>query len=73
MEELSRQAMHLPRNERLALAKILLDVDESSDNSKIEALWHTEILNRAQAVEEGVAQGCSYDEALRRVDAALKR
>ncbi|MCH8474741.1 MAG: addiction module protein [Opitutales bacterium] len=73
MLELSRQAMHLPRSERFALAKRLLDVDDSSDDSKIEALWHSEILNRAQAVEEGVAQGCSYDETLRKVDAALNR
>jgi len=72
-EEISRDAVYLPRKQRLALARFLLDLDDPSEDQETEALWHAEILKRAQAVEEGTAQGLSYAEALQKVDAALEK
>lgn len=40
--------MYLPRNQRLALARFLLDSDDPSEDQETEALWHSEILKRAQ-------------------------
>ena len=59
LEEISKGAMQLPRDQRLALAKLLLDTEDPSDYPNSDALWHSEILHRAQAVEEGVAEGSS--------------
>ncbi len=72
-EEISREAVYLPRNQRLALARFLLDLDDPSQDQETEALWHAEILKRALAVEDGTAQGLTYAEALQKVDAALEK
>jgi hypothetical protein len=36
-------------------------------------LWHSAILNRVQAVEEGKTEGVAYEQVLDKVDAILKR
>jgi hypothetical protein len=72
-EEISRDAVYLPRNQRLALARFLMELDNPSQDPRAEALWHSEILKRAEAVKEGTARGLSYREVMNRVDAALKR
>ncbi|MCD8483637.1 MAG: addiction module protein [Verrucomicrobia bacterium] len=72
-EEISRYSLQLPRNQRLALARFLLDLDNPSDDPEVEDLWHSEILKRARAVELGTTQGLAYGEVLGKVDAAINR
>jgi len=72
-EEISRHSVQLPRSKRLALARFLLELDDPAEDKDASALWHTEILKRAQAVEEGKTEGISYGDALERIDAVLKR
>ncbi len=72
-EQISRDSVQLPRNKRLALVRFLLELDDPSDDTEAEVLWHSEILERVQAVEEGAAQGIAYGEVLGKIDAALKR
>jgi len=61
------------RTKRLALARFLLELDDPAEDKDASALWHTEILKRAQAVEEGRTEGIPYGDALERIDAVLKR
>jgi len=72
-EEISRHSVQLPRSKRLALARFLLELDDPAEDKDASALWHTEILKRAQAVEEGRTEGIPYGDALERIDAVLKR
>jgi len=64
-EEITEQALRLPRQQRLALANRLLSDSEDGDASAIEAVWEEEILARIQAIDNGSAVGVPYEEVLR--------
>jgi putative addiction module component (TIGR02574 family) len=67
LAELAREAVELPQQQRLTLARILLD---SSDTSAVEPLpevdaaWEDEIAQRIRAIDAGQAQGKSWDSVL---------
>ena len=72
-EEISRHSVQLPRSKRLALARFLLELDDPTEDLEASDLWHSEILKRAQAVEEEKTEGIAYGDVLKRVDAVLNR
>ncbi|MGF1530343.1 MAG: addiction module protein [Puniceicoccaceae bacterium] len=72
-EEISRHSVQLPRSKRLALARFLLELDDPAEDKDASDLWHAEILNRVQAVEEERTEGVAYEQVLSKVDAILKR
>lgn len=72
-EEISKEAIHLSKNQRLALARFLLDLEDTPENPKVEQVWESEILKRAQAVEEASVKGVKYGDVLGKVDSALSR
>ena len=72
-EEISRYSLQLPRSKRLALARFLLELDDPAEDKEASDLWHSEILKRAQAVEEEKTEGIAYGHVLERVDAILNR
>ena len=65
--------MQLPRSKRLALARFLLELDDPAEDKEASDLWHSEILKRAQAVEEEKTEGIAYGHVLEKVDAILNR
>jgi putative addiction module component (TIGR02574 family) len=65
-EEITKEALKLSRQQRLALAGFLLEMDDPGGNDpEIEAAWEKEILARIQAVDDGTASAVSYDEVMR--------
>ena len=63
LESITREALDLPRSQRLALVQFLLTLDgETSVNT--EASWDTEIRARLKAFDEGKVEASPY-EALR--------
>lgn len=65
-EELTKEALKLSRQQRLALAGLLLELeDPSGKDPEVEAAWEEEILARIKAVDDGTASGVSYDEVMR--------
>ena len=72
-EEISRHSVQLPRSKRLALARFLLELDDPAEDMEASDLWHSEILKRAQAVEEEKTEGIAYGDVLKRVDTILNR
>ena len=72
-EEISRYSAQLPRSKRLALARFLLELDDPAEDKEASDLWHSEILKRAQAVEEEKTEGIAYGDVLKRVDTILNR
>ena len=72
-EEISRYSAQLPRSKRLALARFLLELDDPAEDKEASDLWHSEILKRAQAVEEEKTEGIAYGHVLEKVDAILNR
>ena len=71
MEEVARDATQLPRNQRLALARFLLDLDAPHGVNGVEADWDAEIRERVVSVEEGRSEALRYEEVLARVDRRL--
>jgi putative addiction module component (TIGR02574 family) len=70
ISELAKDALELPPVQRLALARILLDLsDENQDFSPaVEAAWEKEICRRMAEVKAGRAHSSGFDQVFARLD-----
>ena len=73
LEDVAREAIGLPRHQRLSLARLLIELDEPGPDADVEAAWDAEIQARVRAVKEGRVEGIPYEEVLARVDRRLAR
>jgi len=71
LEDVTREAIELPRHQRLALARFLIELDDPGPNVDVEATWEAEIRARVLAVNEGRVEGIPYEQVLARVDRRL--
>jgi putative addiction module component (TIGR02574 family) len=71
LEEVTREAMSLPRHQRLSLARLLMESDDPGSATDVEAAWEAEIEARVQAVNEGRIEGIPYEQVLARLDRRL--
>ena len=62
IEEITKEAVDLPRHQRLALVRLLLDLDQPGTSDEIENVWDEEIRARVKAVDEGRAVGIPYEQ-----------
>jgi putative addiction module component (TIGR02574 family) len=62
IEEITKEVVELPRHQRLALVRLLLDLDQPGTSDEIEQAWDEEIRARVKAVDEGRATGIPYEE-----------
>ncbi len=69
VDALLDQALHLPVDERSALAVALLDSLEGSDDASITEAWRLEIQARRAALQAGKTKGISWADAKARLDA----
>lgn len=70
-EEITKDAINLPRGQRLELAGLLLELDDRSDNSEAQAAWEQEIRARIMAVDDGTAIGVPYDAVMQAAEDRL--
>jgi putative addiction module component (TIGR02574 family) len=68
IEELTREAISLPKDQRLALARALLDLESAGNVAEVEQSWDEEIRARIKAVDEGRGTGIAYDDLRREMD-----
>jgi putative addiction module component (TIGR02574 family) len=70
ISELAKDALRLPSDQRLRLARILLDLSEDNPESaaEVESAWEEEICRRMKAVEEGTAQARPLEEVFAELD-----
>lgn len=71
LKELAKDIAQLPRDQRLALARVLLDLDPPGSANDAEQLWDEEIRSRIKAIDEGRAIGMSYEDLKREMTARL--
>lgn len=64
-EEIAREATQLSREQQLALAQLLLELNDASADPDADAVWEQEILARIRAVDEGEAEGISFETVMR--------
>ena len=62
IEEITKEVVELPRHQRLALVRLLLDLDQPGTTDEIEQAWDEEIRARVKAVDEGRANGVPYEQ-----------
>lgn len=68
IEELTREAISLPKEQRLALARALLDLEPACGVAEVEQSWDEEIRSRIEAVDEGRVTGIAYDDLRREMN-----
>lgn len=68
--DLAKDALELPADQRLTLARILLDLAEAEPDSSpaFDAEWEDEICQRMKAVESGAAKTRSLVEVFADLD-----
>jgi len=71
LADLAREAIELPQQQRLTLARILLDNSDSESFeplAEVEASWEDEIAQRIKAIDAGQAEGKSWDTVLQDIN-----
>ncbi|MEJ0007926.1 MAG: addiction module protein [Steroidobacteraceae bacterium] len=62
IEDITKEIVGLPRHQRLALVRLLLDLDRLGTSEEIESAWDKEIRARVKAVDEGRAVVIPYEQ-----------
>ncbi len=75
LTEVSRDATVLPAKEKLALARMLLDLAEESAEpaEKVDAAWEAEIARRITEIRGKKVEGVPLAEVRRKIEAALRK
>ena len=71
LQEIAQDAMQLPRQQRFALAGLLLDLEDTGADPEADAAWEQEIRARVEAVDNGTAVGIPYEEAMRQAQGRI--
>jgi putative addiction module component (TIGR02574 family) len=69
LENITREVIELPRHQRLALIRLLLDLDQPGTDGEVESAWDEEIRARVKAVDDGRAVGIPYEQIKREMAA----
>ena len=67
----TNEAIRLPRQQRLALAGLLLELEDGGTDPRADEAWEQEIQARIKAVDDGTAVGIPYAEAMRQAQERL--
>jgi hypothetical protein len=71
--EIADEALNLPQNQQLKLARILLENSEARGDSDAERIWEEEIERRIQLVDSGLANGRPFAEIVHEIDTRLEQ
>ena len=72
-DEIAKEVVTLPRHQRLALARILLDADQQAGTAEAEREWDEEIRARVQAIDDGRAESVPYDDLKKEMRARFRQ
>jgi putative addiction module component (TIGR02574 family) len=62
LEAITHEVLELPHNQRLALARIILDLDAGPTDPDVEAAWDEEIRARLKAYDEGRLEAIPWED-----------
>jgi len=71
LEEVTKEAMDLPAQQRLALAGFLLENLDAASDPGAEAAWDSEIRDRIREIDEGRVAGIGYAEVMQEAERRL--
>ncbi len=74
LSDIAKDALELPPAQRLALARILLDLSEPDQDfsPEVEAAWEQEIGRRLDEVKAGNAQSKTFERVFAELDRRFK-
>jgi len=72
LEGITLAAVQLPREQRLSLANVLIERDDSNSEDGIDEAWDAEIPDGVRTVDKGRAAGIPYERVLTQIDRRLK-
>jgi putative addiction module component (TIGR02574 family) len=62
LEAITHEVLELPHSQRLALARIILDLDAGPSDPDVEAAWDEEIRARLKAYDEGRLEAIPWED-----------
>jgi putative addiction module component (TIGR02574 family) len=62
LEQVTQDAIQLPRQQRFRLTRLLLDLDRPGTSDEADAAWEQEIEARIRAFDEGRVEAVDYDD-----------
>jgi hypothetical protein len=71
--EIVDEALRLPKEKQLELARTLLEKNEASGDLRVEAEWEDAIERRIHQIDSGLAKGRPFSDVLRDIDRRLER
>jgi len=73
LQDITHDVLELPRNQRLALAQFLLNLDDSASEGNVDAAWDAEIRARLKAYDEGRVEAIPFDQVRQTMDLRFAR
>ena len=73
LAEITQEALGLPNQEQLRLARTLLERSEATGDSGANAAWEEEIERRIQNIDAGLARSRPFAEVVAEMDRQLGR
>ena len=71
LEQVTKEAMDLPPQQKLALAEFLIESAEAAADPEAAAAWGSEIRDRIRAIDEGRVAGVAYEDVMRAAESRL--
>jgi putative addiction module component (TIGR02574 family) len=65
LQEVTKAAMDLPLDQRMKLARLLMDTAEGVEEADADAAWDSEIRDRIRAIDEGREIGIPWEDVMR--------
>ncbi len=73
LEAITRDVLELPNTQRLALARIILDLDGGAADPGSEEAWDKEIRARLKAYDEGKLETIPYEDFRAEMEERFRR
>ncbi len=73
LAEITQDALRLPHDEQLRLARTLREKSEAIEDDDVEAAWEDEIERRIKSIDAGLAKSRPFAEEVAEVDRQLGR
>jgi len=73
LAEVTQDALRLPHDEQLRLARTLLESSEAHGQPEVDSAWEEEIERRINSIDAGLAKSRPFAEVVAEIDRQLVR
>ena len=73
LAEITQDALRLPHDEQLRLARTLLESSEATGQPDVDGAWEEEIERRIKDIDAGLAKSRPFAEVVAEIDRQIRR